>query len=121
MGLSEHRQGPGADRGWYAAPDPKGWTDFTARYAKTFGATPPRIASLAYDAVSLAVSLSTNPPGQRYNSATLTRGSGFAGVDGLFRQLPDGTSERGLAILQVRDYGPQVLEPAPNTFVNAQY
>ncbi|MGC2409809.1 MAG: penicillin-binding protein activator [Methyloceanibacter sp.] len=107
--------------GWYPAPDPKGWSNFTASYAKTYGATPPRIASLAYDAVSLAVSLSQNPPGQRYTLAQLTRASGFAGVDGLFRLLPDGTSERGLAILQVREYGPEVLEPAPNGFTSAQY
>lgn len=107
--------------GWYAAPDPKGWAKFSANYAKTYGSSPPRIASLAYDAVSLAVSLSPNPPGQRYTPAQLSRSSGFSGVDGLFRLMPDGTSERGLAILQVRDYGPQVLEPAPNGFTSAQY
>ncbi len=66
--------------GWFPAPDPKGWNNFVAKYAKTYGSTPPRIASLAYDAVSLAVSLSPNPPGQRYTATTLTRGSGFAGV-----------------------------------------
>jgi len=107
--------------GWFPAPDPKGWSDFVGKYAKTYGSTPPRIASLGYDAVSLAVSLSPNPPGQRYTATTLTRGSGFAGVDGLFRLLPDGTSERGLAILEVREYGPQVMEPAPNSFTSAQY
>lgn len=107
--------------GWYPAPDPNGWKDFTGRYARTYGATPPRIASLAYDAVSLAISLSQNPPGQRYTAAQLTRPSGFAGVDGLFRLLPDGTSQRGLAILAVREYGAQVLEPAPNSFTSAQY
>ena len=107
--------------GWYPAPDPKGWSKFAASYTKTYGDTPPRLASLAYDAVSLAVSLSQNPPGQRYTEAQLTRGSGFAGVDGLFRLLPNGTSERGLAILEVREGGPQVLQPAPNSFVNAQY
>ena len=107
--------------GWYPAPDPKGWSKFDTSYAKTYGNTPPRLASLAYDAVSLAVSLSQNPPGQRYTEAQLTRGSGFAGVDGLFRLLPNGTSERGLAILEVREGGPQVLQPAPNSFVNAQY
>lgn len=107
--------------GWFPAPDPKGWSNFAGKYAKTYGSTPPRIASLAYDAVSLAVSLSSNPPGQRYTATTLRRGSGFAGVDGLFRLLPDGTSERGLAILEVRDYGLEVLEPAPNNFTSAQY
>jgi branched-chain amino acid transport system substrate-binding protein len=107
--------------GWYSAPDPKGWSKFAASYSKTYGDTPPRLASLAYDAVSLAVSLSQNPQGQRYTEALLTRGSGFQGVDGLFRLLPNGTSERGLAILEVREGGPEVLQPAPNSFVNAQY
>lgn len=107
--------------GWYAAPEPKGWANFTANYAKTYGSTPPRIASLGYDAVSLAVTLSQNPPGQRFTPPQLTRSSGFSGVDGLFRLLPDGTSERGLAILEVRENGPRVLEPAPSSFSSAQY
>jgi ABC-type branched-subunit amino acid transport system substrate-binding protein len=105
--------------GWYPAPDPKGWANFTQRYAKTYGAAPPRLASLAYDAVSLAVSLSQNPPGERYSQAQLTRSTGFAGVDGLFRLLPDGTCERGLAILEVHDGGPVVIDPAPSSFTTA--
>ena len=105
--------------GWYPAPDPKGWSDFTQRYAKTYGAAPPRLASLGYDAVSLAVSLSQGAPGERYSSAQLTRSSGFAGVDGLFRLLSDGTCERGLAILEVHEGGPQVIDPAPSSFATA--
>lgn len=105
--------------GWYPAPDPKGWNSFAQRYAKTFGGTPPRIASLSYDAMSLAVSLSQNPPGQRYSFSQLTRSSGFAGVDGLVRLLPDGTSERGLAIVEVRPGAPRVVSPAPRTFTTA--
>ncbi len=107
--------------GWYPAADPKGWNGFLQRYSQTFGGTPPRIASLAYDAVSLAVALSSNPPGQRYTPDQLTRASGFAGVDGLFRLLPDGTSERGLAILQLEPGAPQVLDLAPSAFTAAQY
>ena len=113
----------GSDRallgGWYPAPDPKGWSNFVQRYSKTYGAAPPRIASLAYDAISLAVSLSANPPGQRYTPAQLTRPTGFSGVDGLFRLLSDGTCERGLAILEVREGGPQVIDPAPSSFATA--
>ena len=105
--------------GWYAAPDPKGWSGFVEKYSKTYGAAPPRIASLGYDAVSLAVSLSTNPPGQRYTTAQLTRPSGFSGIDGLFRLLYDGTSERGLAILEVGEGGPRVIDPAPSSFATA--
>ena len=113
----------GSDRallgGWYPAPDPKGWSNFVQRYSKTYGAAPPRIASLAYDAISLAVSLSANPPGQRYTPTQLTRPTGFSGVDGLFRLLSDGTCERGLAILEVREGGPQVIDPAPSSFATA--
>jgi ABC-type branched-subunit amino acid transport system substrate-binding protein len=113
----------GGDRallgGWYPAPDPKGWSSFVQRYSKTYGGAPPRIASLAYDAISLAVSLSANPPGQRFTAAQLTRPTGFSGVDGLFRLLSDGTCERGLAILEVREGGPQVIDPAPSSFATA--
>ncbi len=107
-------------KGWFPAPEPKGWRDFTQRYAKTYGQTPPRIASLSYDAVSLAVSLSANPRGQRFSPDHLARPSGFAGIDGLFRLRPDGTSERGLAVLEVQKFGAKVLESAPNTFGQQQ-
>ena len=79
----------------------------------------PASPASAYDAVSLAVSLSPNPPGQRYTASQLTRPTGFSGVDGLFRLLSDGTSERGLAILEVREGGPRVIDPAPSSFATA--
>jgi len=106
---------------WFTAPDPKGWTDFTKRYVETYGDVPPRLATLAYDAVSLAISLSNNPQGSRFTPSTLTRASGFAGVDGLFRLRPDGTSERGFAVLEVQRYGNQVIEAAPASFSSAQF
>ncbi len=107
--------------GWYPAPDPKGWRAFTQRYVKTYEKTPPRLASLAYDAVSLAVSLSTNPKGQRYTARQITRASGFAGVDGLFRLLSDGTSQRGLAVLEVQKFDSRTVDPAPSVFGTAQF
>ncbi len=105
--------------GWFAAPDPKGWQDFTRRYVETYGDAPPRLASLSYDAVSLAISLSNNPPGRRFVASELTRTSGFQGVDGLFRLLAGGTCERGFAIMEVQKYGNQVVDPAPSSFGTA--
>lgn len=107
--------------GWFPGADPKGWQSFTQRYVKTYEETPPRLASLAYDAVSLAVSLSNNPRGQRYTPDQLTRSSGFAGVDGLFRLHGDGASQRGLAVLKVQKFGAQVIDAAPSSFRTAQY
>jgi ABC-type branched-subunit amino acid transport system substrate-binding protein len=102
--------------GWFPAPDPKGWNEFSQRYAKAYGTAPPRLASLAYDAVSLAVALSGSSRGDRYTEANLTRASGFAGIDGLFRLRANGTSERGLAILEVQKFGTNVIDAAPLAF-----
>ncbi len=99
--------------GWYPGPDPAGWRSFAERFAKTFGVAPPRVASLAYDAVGAAVSLSAHPRGVRFTTANLTRAGGFSGVDGVVRFGPNGLSERGLAILEVQKFGSAVVESAP--------
>ena len=65
--------------GWYPSPDPRGWRDFSERFAKTFGQAPPRIASLAYDAVGVAVNLSSAPIASRYTAASLTLRERFRG------------------------------------------
>ncbi len=106
---------------WFPAADPSGWQDFTKRYVETYGDPPPRLASLAYDAVSLAATLSDGSRGNRYTADRLTRDSGFSGVDGLFRLRDNGLSQRGLAILEVQRFGTNVVDPAPRTFAGAQF
>jgi ABC-type branched-subunit amino acid transport system substrate-binding protein len=99
---------------WYPAPDPRGWEDFAQRFAKSYGQSPPRIASLAYDAVSLAINLAPARSGSdRYAPAALTRAGGFSGVDGSYRLLADGTAERALAILEVQKIGAGIIEAPP--------
>jgi ABC-type branched-subunit amino acid transport system substrate-binding protein len=98
---------------WYAAPEPSGWSDFSQRYAKTYGSAPPRIASLAYDAVSLAIAVSGSGEEQPIGPAQLTRSSGFTGIDGAFRLLADGGTDRSLAILEVQKFGVGVIDPPP--------
>lgn len=107
--------------GWFPAPDPKGWRSFSQRYVKAYETTPPRLASLSYDAVGIAIALSQGKPGRRYAPNQLTRSQGFSGVDGLFRLLPDGTSQRGLAVLEVQKFGTRVIQPAPLSFGGAQF
>jgi branched-chain amino acid transport system substrate-binding protein len=96
---------------WYPAPDPGGWSDFSQKYAKSYGQAPPRIASLAYDAVTMAIALSAGADGQRYGAAQLTRPGGFTGIDGAFRLLPDGSTDRVLAILEVQKFGAGIVDP----------
>lgn len=106
--------------GWYPGPDPRGFSDFSQRFAKTFGSAPPRVASLAHDAVTIAVGLSSNPPGARFTPGNLTRPAGFAGIDGTVRFAANGLSERGLAILEVQSFGSSIADPAPTQFGNGQ-
>jgi ABC-type branched-subunit amino acid transport system substrate-binding protein len=94
---------------WYPGSDPRGWSDFAQNYAKSYGQGPPRIASLAFDAVTLAVALAGGPEGRRFGPAELT-GRSFSGVDGSFRLLADGTTERGLAILEVQQFGAAIID-----------
>jgi branched-chain amino acid transport system substrate-binding protein len=102
--------------GWYPSPDPSAWRSFAERFAKTFGNAPPRIASIAYDAVGLAIGLSSDPPGARFTTANLTRPQGFSGVDGIVRFGANGLSQRGLAVLEVQKFGAAVADPAPSSF-----
>lgn len=107
--------------GWFAAPDPSLRRDFEQRYARAFGQTPPRLATLAYDAVALAAVLATTPGGPRYDRTELTDPSGFAGVDGIFRFGSDGIVQRGLAVLEISPFGARIVDGAPPSFVGAAF
>jgi ABC-type branched-subunit amino acid transport system substrate-binding protein len=102
--------------GWFAAPDSAGFRSFSNRYRARFGQDPVRTATLAYDAVSLVVGLVKANGPQRITDEILVNPSGFAGVDGIFRFRPDGTNQRGLAVLRVTSSGGQVISPAPRAF-----
>ncbi len=101
--------------GWFPAPEPRGWQEFSEKFGKTFGSAPPRIATLSYDALTMVVQLSASPPGARFTTGTLTRPNGFNGADGPLRLRADGIADRGLAILEVQKLGTNVVDPAPTS------
>jgi branched-chain amino acid transport system substrate-binding protein len=102
--------------GWFAAPQPSGDDAYKAKYRQIFGAEPPQLASLAYDAISLVALLAPGTPYHRFTLAALIDPNGFAGVNGIFRFRADGSIERGLAVLAVDPGGFTVVSPAPTTF-----
>ncbi len=107
---------PALDGAWYAGPDTTGFRNFSARYRSRFGQDPARTASLAYDAVALVAALTKTQGAQRFSEEVLTNSSGFTGIDGLFRFRPDGTNQRGLAVMRVAPAGGQILSSAPKSF-----
>jgi branched-chain amino acid transport system substrate-binding protein len=104
------------DGAWFAAPANEGFRGFAQRYRARFGSDPARTASLAYDAVSLVAQLVKTQGPNRFTEEVLTNRAGFAGVDGVFRFRNDGTCERALSIMEIRDRSARVIQPAPNNF-----
>jgi branched-chain amino acid transport system substrate-binding protein len=98
---------------WFAAPPSDGWNSFAQRYKSVYGENPPRRASLAYDAMTIASALGKTGD---FSDASLTQPNGFTGIDGPLRFRPDGVVERNLAIIEVRPSGPAVKDPPPATF-----
>ncbi len=102
--------------GWYAAPDGTGYRNFATRYRARYNQDPVRTATLSYDAVALVAALVKTQGPQAFAPQVLTNPSGFSGIDGLFRFMPNGTNQRGLAVLRVAAGGAQVISPAPHSF-----
>ena len=104
---------PALQGGWFAAPDNRGFNAFAGRYRARYGSDPTRLATLSYDAVSLAAALARTQGSQRFSEAVLTNSSGFAGADGVFRFRPDGTNDRALAVQEIRSGGAVTVSAAP--------
>ena len=111
------RQAPTLVGGWFAMPDGGDRDRFTRNYQAAYGSAPPALASLAYDAVALAGALERQPAAQRNLNST----TGYKGVDGIFRLLPDGTVERGLSVSRITATGRDVLDRAPASFAGATH
>lgn len=108
---------PALRGGWFAAPDPEITRNFEDRFAAAFGSPPPRLASLSYDATLLSARLAaTQRRRNRFSVDAITDPNGYFGADGLFRLNPDGSVERGLAILEIQPGGIHVIDPAPRSF-----
>lgn len=105
------------DGAWYAAPDNSRFNALAGRYQSQFGSAPTRIATLGYDAVTLASALTQNFGTQRFSEATLTNTNGFSGQDGVFRFRQDGRNDRGLAVFEIRSGSARAIASAPTTFV----
>jgi hypothetical protein len=109
---------PALQGAWFAAPESAGFNAFAARYKAKFGSDPARIATLSYDAVSLAAALA-HQGGSHFSESALTNSSGFNGADGVFRFRSDGPNERGLAVLQVNNGAAVTVSPAPRSFTSS--
>jgi hypothetical protein len=112
---------PGVQGGWFAMPDPGLQAQFQSRYMAAYGSGPSPVAGLAYDGIAAIGVLAKSSNGAPITREALTQSAGFAGVSGIFRLLPNGTNERGLAVAQIRNNAVVVIDAAPRSFAGAGF
>lgn len=103
---------------WFATSDPRATAKFRDKFKNTYHYAPMRLASLAYDAVALAMTLALENGGSSaFTPANITDKKGFFGpANGTFRLLSDGRVERLLAVVEVGSNGFFIIDPAPAKF-----
>ena len=111
----------GLQGGWFAKPDPGLTAQFEDRYRAAYGSSPHPIAGLAYDGMAAVGALISTGRGDALSRASLTQGQGFAGVNGVFRLLPNGRNQRALAVATIQDNQVVILDRAPRSFVGAGF
>ncbi|WP_420557084.1 penicillin-binding protein activator [Roseovarius sp.] len=110
---------PGVQNGWFAIPDPRRANQFASRFQAANGGAPHDLAGLSYDAIAAIGALAKSGRADALSRSSLTQSSGFQGVNGIFRFLPNGTTQRGLAVATIRNQQVVVLSPAPASFGRA--
>jgi branched-chain amino acid transport system substrate-binding protein len=101
---------------WYAAPPAGSEREFGRNFRAMFETAPHALGLTAYDLVALAAILASQEGGAKFDRATLTSDSGFAGIGGLFRFLPSGIAERSLEVRAVTADGSKIVDPALQSF-----
>ncbi|WP_299402131.1 penicillin-binding protein activator [uncultured Roseobacter sp.] len=110
---------PGVQGGWFAVPDPSASATFSAKYQSAYGGVPHPIGGLAFDGIAAIGALVSQGNSNALSGAALTQGAGFRGASGIFRLLPNGTNQRGLAVATIIDAQVSILSPAPQSFGGA--
>ncbi len=111
----------GLQGAWYATPSPALVQQFNNRYMAAYGVQPTPVAGLAYDGIAAIGALVASGKANALTTSALTQGAGFAGVNGPFRLLSDGTNQRGLAVAQIQNNQVIVIDPAPRSFGGAGF
>ena len=112
---------PGLQNGWFTLPDTAADQSFRSRYNAAYGAAPHQLGGLAFDGIAAVGALVKARGRSALTGGALTQSAGFQGTSGVFRLLPDGTNQRGLAVATIRDRRVVILDPAPRAFGGAGF
>jgi ABC-type branched-subunit amino acid transport system substrate-binding protein len=107
---------------WIPAPEDERFRIFEKNYYRSFGKFPPRITSIAYDAVLAVAKIAEQKTNLKitFNEFIDFNNSiknGFEGIDGIFRFLPNGAIQRNLAVLQIGNGKFETIESSTPKFM----
>jgi outer membrane PBP1 activator LpoA protein len=110
---------PAMEGVWFAGPPLERIQRFKSLYQETYHQEASRLASLAFDAVGLAELMAKRRGGDPPVPLTLDQlkaGSGFDGVNGIFRVTPERTVQRLLSLYEIQNGKPEERDPSPGHF-----
>lgn len=103
---------------WFASVSDTLYNQYATKYRARYGRAPLRLSSLGYDSVLLIVRVARDwRPGTRFPVSQLTDPQGFIGVDGSFRFMPNGLTERILEVQEIQAGKFVTINTAPTAFV----
>jgi branched-chain amino acid transport system substrate-binding protein len=112
---------PSLSGAWFASVSDTMYRQYAEKYRARFGEAPFRLSSLGYDSVLLVARVAQSwKVGSAFPTAKLTDPEGFIGIDGAFRFLPNGVSERMLEVQEVQKGKFVTVDPAPRSFLPAK-
>jgi ABC-type branched-subunit amino acid transport system substrate-binding protein len=93
------------------------YKQYADKYRLRYGKAPLRLSSLGYDSVLLVARVAENwKIGSSFPVARLTDSGGFSGIDGAFRFMANGMSERMLEVQKIQAGQFVTVDPAPRSF-----
>lgn len=102
---------------WFASVSDTLYNQYAAKYRTRFGRAPLRLSSLGYDSILLMARVARNwRPGTAFPVSQLTDPQGFIGVDGAFRVMANGLTERMLEVQEIQAGKFVTIDPAPTAF-----
>jgi len=103
---------------WFASVSDTLYNQYATKYRARFGRAPLRLSSLGYDSVLLVARVARDwRPGTRFPVSQLTDPQGFIGVDGAFRFMANGQTERMLEVQEIQSGKFVTVSAAPTQFV----
>ncbi len=102
---------------WFASVSDTLYNQYATKYRTRYGRAPLRLSSLGYDSVLLVARVARDwRPGTAFPVSKLTDPQGFIGVDGAFRFMPNGLTERSLEVQEIQAGKFVTINAAPTNF-----